>query len=358
MAEIKKQVMEVFSQPTVTIPDMVEKQNNSKPYLNYGNDNKYPQYLWSLYLRSSLLQSITNGIVDYVMGEGIIPNEFIKTLHPYEINKDHDKLYDIIKRILVDYIIFGGFAIQVIYNKLHQISELYWLDFQNVRVDKECKRAFYTDDWVRHSNDAIEYEVFDGTQNSGSCVFYYKGHVTRGTYPIPIYSGAIPAIETSASIAKFHLNSIKNNFSGNFVINFNNGVPSNDVQDEIETKIKEKFSGEDNAGKFMVSFNDSKDNGVTVERIQDDTFDKKYDALRTSTFKEIFIAFRTQPQLFGFSLEGTAFNTQEFQESFKLFNKTTISPIQDDITRCFDRLYGLKDTIKFIPFQLQNNVEQ
>ena len=44
------------------------------------------------------------------------------------------------------------------------------------------------------------------------------------------------------------------------------------MQEDIERRIKEKFTGTDNAGKFMVSFNDSKDNGVTVERIQDDSF--------------------------------------------------------------------------------------
>ena len=103
----------------------------------------------------------------------------------------------------------------------------------------------------------------------------------------------------------------------------------------------------------MVAFNDSKENGVTVERIQDDSFDKKYESLRTDTYKEIFIAFRAIPQLFGYSLEGTGFNKQEFSEAYELYNRTCVKPIQKDIERTFNRVFGIDDSIKIIPFSLE-----
>jgi hypothetical protein len=140
-----------------------------------------------------------------------------------KINKDLETLEDIIKKLTIDYFIFGGFALQVIFNKLGEIAELYWLDFRNIRVDKECKKAFYSDDWVGHSKDFITYDLFDTNKRSGTSVFYFNGHLSRGVYPIPRYNGALAAIETSTEISKFHLNSILNNFSSNFIINFNNG---------------------------------------------------------------------------------------------------------------------------------------
>ena len=155
-------------------------------------------------------------------------------------------------------------------------------------------------------------------------------------------------------ISKFHLNSILNNFSGNFIINFNNGQPSVDVQEEIERKVKDKFSGADNAGKFLLSFNDSKENGVTVERIQDDSFDKKYENLRTDTYKEIFVAFRAIPQLFGYSLEGTGFNKQEFSEAYLLYSQTIVKPIQNDIIRVFNKIFQIDHSLYFVPFELES----
>lgn len=344
----------IFDSAAKVIPTFIEKENSGKPYLNYGVDNRFPNYLWELYLRSALLQSIINGTADYAGGNGIIYNqsELVQRLKE-KVNNDGETLEDIIKKVIADYLIFGGFSLQIIFNKIEEINEIYWLDFRNIRLNKEGDKVYYSDDWIKHSNDYVTYDIFNPKNKKGTSVYYFKGHITRGVYPIPRYNGALSAIETSTEISKFHLNSILNNFSGNFIINFNNGQPSQDVQDEIERKVKAKFSGADNAGKFLISFNDNKENGVTVERIQDDNFDKKYENLRTDTYKEIFIAFRAIPQLFGYSLEGTGFNKQEFQEAYDLYNKTTVFPIQKDIERSFDKIFGISDSIKIVPFKLE-----
>lgn len=339
----------VFEQSSKVVPTFTEKKT-SNPFINYGHNNQFPNYLWDLYLRSALLQSIIGGISNYTEGNGITYNEAIKLIE--EANQDGETLDDIIKKVITDYLVFGGFAIQVIYNKLGEVNELYWLDFRNVRTNDDITKIYYSKDWIKHSRDYLTYDVF-GSGNTQTEVFYFKGHITRGVYPIPRYNGALNAIETSVEISKFHLNSILNNFSGNFIINFNNGQPDEETQGIIEKGIKDKFSGTDNAGKFMVAFNDSKENAVSIERIQDDSFDKKYSSLREDTFKEIFVAFRAIPQLFGYSLEGTGFSAQEFSDSFKLFYKTTIKPIQRDLKRCFNKIFDMTDSLTFSPFTLE-----
>lgn len=355
MAENKQKMnFSIFDTPVKVIPTFIEKENTGKPYVNYGVDNRFPNYLWDLYMRSALLQSIVDGTADYVNGNGITYSENANVQRlADEANKDGETLEDVIKKITVDYLVFGGFAFQIIYNKLGEINEIYWLDFRNARRSKDGDKIYYSEDWIKHSNDYLTYDIFDPNKRSGSQVFYFKGHISRGVYPIPRYNGALSAVETSTEISKFHLNSILNNFSGNFIINFNNGQPTEDVQEDIERKVKAKFSGADNAGKFLVAFNDSKENGVTVERIQDDNFDKKYESLRTDTYKEIFIAFRAIPQLFGYSLEGTGFNKQEFDEAYKLYNRTCVKPIQNDLQRTFNKVFGIDDSIKIIPFSLE-----
>ena len=348
----------IFEQTAKVIPTFIEKEITGKPYINYGTDNKFPNYLWELYLRSAILQSIVNGTADYVSGNEIQYNTYapLNDLVTHA-NKDGETLDDIIKKITTDHLIFGGFALQIIYNRMGNVSELYWLDFRNVRCNKEGDKVFYSEDWVRHANDYITYDVFSPDKHTGTCVFYFKGHISRGVYPVPRYNGALNAIETSTEISKFHLNSIINNFAGNFIVNFNNGEPDEDTKKDIEQKLKEKFAGADNAGKFMVAFNDSKDNGVTVERIQDDNFDKKYESLRTDTYKEIFVAFRAIPQLFGYSLEGTGFNKQEFIEAYELYYRTTVKPIQNDLEITFNKIFGIDNAISIVPFKLEQGGE-
>ncbi len=57
-------------------------------------------------------------------------------------------------------------------------------------------------------------------------------------------------------VANFHNNNLRNNFWGGYLINFNNGIPTPEEQGDIERQIKRKFSGTDNAGRFVVTFND------------------------------------------------------------------------------------------------------
>ena len=339
-----------------SIPDMSESVNN-KGWVNYGKKNDFPEYLWDLYLRSALLQSIINGTADYTIGDGLdVQNA--SAINVDKVNRKDETLDDIVKKVINDYLIFDGFALQLIFNKIGQVSELYWLDFRNCRTDEDETRVYYSKEWEKSNPKRVEYVRYDGTQKSGSAVFYFKGHKSRGVYPIPRYSGALNAIETSTEIARYHLSAIHNNFNGNLIINFNNGEPTEEVKKDIEKKIKNKFSGADNGGKFLVSFNDSKENGVEVVRLQDDNTDKKYEQLRKDTYKEVFIAFRCQPQLFGFVIEGSLFNKEEYQQAYDLYYKTVVVPIQNDIIRCLSKIYDVNESdFYFKPFILSNTEE-
>ncbi len=70
------------------------------------------------------------------------------------------------------------------------------------------------------------------------------------------YMGGLAYIEADCQIANFHNNNLRNNFWGGYLINFNNGIPTPEEQGDIERQIKRKFSGTDNAGRFVVTFND------------------------------------------------------------------------------------------------------
>ena len=115
--------------------------------------------------------------------------------------------------------------------------------------------------------------------------------------------------------------------------------------------MKEKFCGTDNAGSFLLLFNDSKDNACEIAKIQDDKFDLKYDALAKSVKEDIFIAFRATPTLFGLPNENNGFSKQEYLESFELYNKTVVVPLQKDVERAFK---SIGFVIKFKTFKLDD----
>lgn len=337
---------------TKVIPSVIERKVNGKEYIYWGNKNDFPEYLWQLYLKSAVLQAIVNGTTEFVAGNKIDVHESIKNLSK-NANKTGESFEDIIQKITNDYFIFGGIAMQLIYNGRGEVNEIYWLDFQNVRSNEDGTKLFYCEDW-KHSNMAEiqEYRAFDANNRRGTCIYYYKGNKSRGVYPIPLYIGALTAIETSTEISKFHLNNILNNLESSALISFNGGIPSSDEQEKIERKIKEKFSGAENAGKFIISFCDSRENAPTVARIAEDNFDKKFDALRTSTMQEIFVSWRAIPTLFGFTVNDTMFSHQEFTEAYTLYQRNMVYPTQKALVNIFDKIFGIENSIKFENYSL------
>lgn len=342
----------VFSNEGRDVPTLKEKIVSGRDYIYYGEDNKFPEYLWDLYLRSGVLQGIINGTIDFVSGNGVTSN-----LPVTYLNDEGDEIEDIIRKLTADYCIFGGFCFQVIKDFNDSIKEIYWLDIQNVRIGKDGDKAYYCEKWNQYGAKSVEYELWDPKKKQSNFIVYFKGHISRGVYPIPRYVSALAAIETSTEIGKFHLNNILNNLSASAIINFNNGEPTEEEKKRIEKRLNEKFSGAGNAGKNMIVFNNNKESAVTVERLSEDNFDKKFETLSKSTKEEIFIANRAYPILFGAQDESKGFSKSEFLEVFELYSKVVVSPIQNDIKRVFDKLFNISNSLVFKKFTLSDSDE-
>ena len=333
----------VFELEKTAIPDGKETVRSGYDYVSWGKDNRFPNDLYDMYQNSAILQSVINGTADYVFGNGVISAFDV-------VNDKYETLEDVVKRCVFDLLIFGGFAIQLMY-KGGKVEAMYWLDFQKCRKSEDEKKVYYSDDWGKYAKKALEYNAWTPGTDKGTCIFYYKGHKTRGIYPVPMYIGALKSIKISTEISNFHLNNITKGFASNAVISFNNGEPDEDTKARIEKDVKEKFCGTDNAGSFLLLFNDSKDNACEIAKIQDDKFDEKYQSLAKYVKEDIFISFRATPELFGLSVEGNGFSREEYLQAFALYNKTVVVPLQKDVERAF-RSIGF--VIKFKTFNLDD----
>lgn len=309
-------------------------------WLSWGADNKYPQYLYSLYTNSSQMSSIIKTMIDYITGDEIVNNSRLQDT----VNRKGESMNDLIEKLVMDYCVYGGFAMQVVRNHNGDVAELNNIDFRTVRTNEDEDKIYVNNSWksniAKRGTQTKVYERFiKGTKQPNS-VFYFKGHLTYEVYPTPMYIGAMTSLEISTQIANYHLHNICNNFTPSVIVNFNNGDNlAEDIMDEIEEKMYTKFSGTDKAGSIMLSFNADKDHSTTIERLQDDNLDNKYQSLATSVKEDIYSAFRINEVLVGLNKQ-TGFSKTEFSEAFELYNKTVIKPIQQDIVNTMNTILG------------------
>lgn len=333
------------------IIDNKECKSYGRDIVYWGRDNKFPQKLWGLYSECPTLQAIIDNTTDYISGNKV-------TMKGKEImNRDGETMADLVGQIGIDRLLYGGFAIQVIYNKLFDPIEYYVLDFEKCRVNLDLTKVYYSDSWASGTRSYTTYDTFKSTDNLSTKVLYFKGKKTRGVYPLSSINGSLKAVETQVEIQNYHLNAIKNNFAPSAIVNMNNGLTDPDTKKKIEDKMNNKFSGTNNAAKMLISWNQNKESATTIDRLEDDNFDKKYENLAKSTKETIFTAYRMSPILCGISNETKGFAKTEYNEVFELYNKTVVRPIQQEIIRAFKQI-SADNEIVIEPFKVFNDEKE
>jgi len=347
---VKFLAVDQFVESNIVKP--IEKEIKGKGFITWGESNEYPFYIDSLYENVSVLKSIIDGTSDYVCGDGVTCNIIN---FQEKVNSKDETIEDIVNYITKDILKYNGFALNIVRNKLGTPAEIYYLDFKRVRSNKDGSKLYYAEDWEKSYGRVkyIEYDSFTSKEgkDKASTIFYWKNDINK-VYPTPMWSAAVIAAEIEKKMNEYHLNNISNSFSSNYIINFNSGRPSDEIQEEIEMELYDKFCGVENSGRPMLCFNNNKDGETTVTKIDADSFIDKYNTLAERTQQELFTAFRCTPNLFGIPTKTTGFNEQEYNQAYKLFNKSVIQPIQKKIKRAFDKIFDTKDAITIIPFSM------
>lgn len=330
------------------------KEERGKDWVLYGKDkgwkNQYPNYLLHLYNRSAKHHAIINGKVDYIMGNGWeldakgldLANQAKIEKFIYEPNS-YETLDELTHKCVLDVEIYGGFALEVIWNKAgNGIAEIHHAQWHKYRVSKEGDRFFYHETWKgRIKDDEVEtINAFDPEKPNGKQLLYVKTyHPETDHYPLPQYLGCIPYVEIDSEIANFHYNAIKNGFMGGTVFQFFNGQPSEEEMEEIERAVEDKFCGTDNANRIMLLFSDSREQGMEIVEPTSNDFDKRYDILNKTTEQEIYGGHRiVDPALFGIKEEGIFTNRSQIRDSYELFKNTYVNQRQKFIERVFNGL--------------------
>lgn len=347
----------------------VEKVLAGRDMVEWGTRNAYPDYLLDLYNNVPTLRSIINGNIDYVTGNDVTIMPLQEEFTNQEMNRRGDTIREQVKDIAKDFEIYGGFALQVIRNLAGEVAEVYYIDMRYLRTNKEGDVFYYSEKWGKSSRtDMVVYPAFlpkiewdklsDEERNRHASSILFVKNVHTQVYPAPLYAASVKACEIERLIDEFHLSDINNHFVSSAIINFNNGDPGQEIKSEIERGFNEKFCGASNGGRVAFSWNPNKDSATDIVEFKMEDFGERYKALSQHSRTQIFTSFRAIPLLFGLTSEAnTGFSTEEFEQSFKLYNRTQIQPVQRMICDAYDKIYGQRGVLTIRPFSLGGDTE-
>lgn len=365
-ARISFAAIDPYVDTNIILP--VEKFISAKDLMEWGTRNSYPDYLLDLYNNVPTLRAIINGNIDFIAGDDVSILPLTQHLQNGIMNNRGDHIREQIKDISKDYEIYGGFALQIIRNLIGEVAEVYYIDMRFLRTNKEGNVFYYCEDWSKSvRKDVIVYPAFmpnlnwdaldDEARNRNASSILYVKNVHTQVYPAPLYAASIKACEIERLIDDFHLADINNHFVSSAIINFNNGIPDDDVKEQIEREFTEKFCGASNGGRTAFSWNPNKESATDIVEFEVKDFGERYKSLSDHSRQQIFTAFRANPNLFGIPTEGNGFANEQYAESFKLYNRTQIKPVQRMIADAYDKIYGQPRVLTIVPFSMDGESE-
>lgn len=338
------------------IVDPEETTYGNKSLVTWGIDNQLPILYRNCYQKSATLKAIIDGIINYTLGDEII----VKDEAAYwreKVNRNGLTIRQLFSKLDFSLNVYGGIAVQVIFNKLGQVVELFPLEYGRVRTNEDGTKVYYAKKWTKYQTKSQEFDAFDPkhiNKDNPTQIFIYRNDTTSSVYPLPPYAGAIYDILTEIECSKYSLNTVARGFSAKHIINFPEANNLTDEQKEgIQEAIKTKFCGSENDVNFLLYWkNDETDKGIEVVKIESDETPERYIAIKDNARTNIFVSMKATPVLFGLPNASNGFSTNEYRDSYKLFQKSVIAPQQDIILEAFGKITGIKDGIEIVPFNI------
>lgn len=340
----------------------VFKEEKSKEWIIYGAErdgyyNNYPAYLLYLYNRSSKHNAFINGKVLYICGAGVgfdsdsLSIEDIARANDF-LNKENtnfDTLKDIVKKCVLDKKLFGGYYLEVIWNKAGNNFELLHFPYNNLRKAKDADGYWYSKDWSKQKQTPedtdLEYiPLFDPEKPNGRQIFVSKEYrPDLDAYPLPDYVASAVYAEVDVELSNYRLNAIKSGFNAGTILNFSNGRPTEEEKEEIEARLKEKFTGTDRANSLLISFSGNRETAPTIEHLTPQNVDAQLTELNDQVIQELIIGHHIpNPMLVGIKTPGELGNKDQINDSYELYKSTYIVPNQREIEKDFNYLLKLK----------------
>jgi DNA-binding MarR family transcriptional regulator len=314
------------------------KEKKGEGYMQYGQNNDYPQYLLDLFNKSAKHNAIVRGKVNYIVGNGWAGEQPIVK----QVNRE-ETLNDLTKKVALDIELFGGAYIQVIWSVMgEQIAELWHCDYTKIRTNKDNTQFWYKEDWkaTRNQEKAEIYNAFNPKNPVGVQILYVKEYRPgMNVYSLPGYFGALNYIESDVEVSKHVLGNAQTGFSASKLITLPNGEPSPDEKRAVSRQFDNMYTGADGK-KYLLAFV----NDATRKPIVDDLgasdltkedFGRVDELIQTNIFSGHQI---TAAELFGIAVPGQLGNRQQMRDSYEIFNNTYIRYKQMQLEGVFNML--------------------
>jgi hypothetical protein len=333
----------------VELPIMKESLNYK--FINYGADNKYPQYLVELSKTSALHRTLIENKAKLVAGSEVLVNdlpleEWIATLSGATQIRVQNLFFnskfplrDWLKRTAYDYELFGAYSTEVIWSSDFEYIKVFkHIDTSKIRSapmnkNGEIEKYYFSRDWASwnmKNSDMTPISVFsfDNEQDYNQIIYKRDYYPDLNYYTEPSYIGGLTYINLDSELGLFNLSHIQNGMNPGLMFKVPYQFKSAEEKYAFIQEFMAHFKGaRNNKNPLILAKNGEAE--WTVEKVEVPDFDAQLIALGDFILQQLIFAHKvTNGALVGLLVPGKlgGSNAEELAFSAEQFNKFVIDP--------------------------------
>jgi phage portal protein BeeE len=336
-----------------------EKMYKGEPFVRWGLDNMQVDRFYWYVDYSPIHNACIRSKVDNAAGKGFT--------NDYRINTK-ESINEVIKQMFWELIVTGNLFLEIVWKKdrsqgisgFHVIPSKYMRAKQPENTELYSDTWFFCHDWtIWKKSGIVELKEFDPNNYTDRQIVniksYQPGYIFYGT---PDYTASLLDIRLSRAISEFNLSNISNGASPSLWVHFPESAPdSQNEQENILQRLEERYVGSKNAGRIIVSWGGADGEKPEITQIQQ--------TLNQGMFSEIFALVRENilaghkipdPSLIGLpSPSGFSSQAEQIETAYKLFQSTTIFPLQEFLIAELKPILKLMYPTQEIVLDIQQN---
>jgi hypothetical protein len=338
--------------------------DKTKKFINNGKYNNIPNVVEDLLNKSVEHNSILQGIVDYIVGDGLQGEgsleEFIRNNDGE--NENEENLNELLPLWSWDLKVHGGCLVKVeraMDGKT--IARLDHIPYRDMRVQKDSgsMRFMISKNWDgpnKLPKNVKTYSEFSSESEEVESILYIRlAQSRRQLYTKPDYYPCHPWITLDDKVATFYNASIDNGYAPSLAIIFSH-QPNEEQMEQIREQLDGTHKGAENASQVFLM-----GGGVAeIKRIEPISTDDLFVHQNNTISRKIRAAHKvTNGALFG--LEDLGDTTFKFESrdqlliAFAVFDRTIIRPFQKVLEDGLNKLVeanGIKEKLEIKSFKL------
>ena len=325
-------------------PEIVEDSKNN--WVEYGADNMYYNWLISRYKGSTTNNSIINNVARLIYGKGLHALDASRKPNEFAMMKSLFKPKMLRSAGLNEYMLGCG-VLQCIFDDKHtKVIRVETVKTKHVRPEKcnkdgEIEAYYYSDNWEETRKfPPKRIPAFGTSKEPIEFLVYGKDSIDLKYFSEVDYQACLPYCLLEEEISNYLINDTQNGFSGTKVINFSNGIPTEEQQRIISNKVKGKLTGA-TGDKVIVAFNNNAESKTTVEDIPLNDAPEHYQYLSDEAQGKILNNHNVvSPMIVGITTANSGFssNGDEIETATRFFYNQTVKPHQELLIDALDEI--------------------